>query len=91
MRIARTAFLAVGALAASIVLSGCREDEKDRPLAYDKGHYAGKPDSALSEDARRMLTDRVRHQSGLDSASGGTPGISGMSSTADVRPPAPRK
>jgi len=87
MRIAKTALLTAGAIAASVVLAACRDDEKGRPLAYDKGHYAGKADTGPSEEARRKLADRVRNQSGLDSASGGTPGISGVSSSADVRPP----
>jgi len=91
MRTAKTALLAAGAVAASVVLAACRDDEKGRPLAYDKGHYAGKFDNRISDEARRMLADRVQHQSGLDSGSGGAPSISGVSSSADVRPPAPRK
>jgi len=74
-------------LAASFMLGACREDEQGRPLGYNKGNYAGKPDTALSDEARRMIQDRVHYQGGGDAGSGGTPGISGVSSSADVRPP----
>jgi hypothetical protein len=91
MKTTKTVFLLAGAVATGLVLGACRENEQGRPLAYKKGQYAGNPDTAISEDARRSIMNRVQHQSGLDSASGGTSGISGVSPSADVRPPAPRK
>jgi hypothetical protein len=90
MKSIKTALLVSGIVAASLILGACRDDEQGRSLAYDKGNYAGKPDVPLSDDARRALMDRIHHQGGLDTPGGGTPGISGVSSSADVRPPAPR-
>lgn len=87
MKIVKTMLLVCSAAAACIVLSACRENEQGRVLSYDKGRYSGKPDAMLSDAARRSIQDRVHYQSGLDTVSGGTPGPSGASSSADVRPP----
>lgn len=39
----RAAFLALGLLVlAGTLLQGCREEEQDRILLFDKGHYIGK-------------------------------------------------
>ena len=83
MKTIKTALLVCGVVAASLVLGACREAEK--------GNYAGKPDTQISEDARRALMDRIHYQGGLDTPGGSSPGISGVSSSADVRPPEPRK
>lgn len=91
MKWMKTALLVGGVMATGLIVGACRENEQGRPLAYQKGHYAGNPDTPISEEARRSLMNRVHYQIGLDSASGGTAGISGASSSADVRPPEPRK
>lgn len=91
MKTVKTALLISSVMAASLVLGACRDDEQGRSLAYDKGNYAGKPDAQLSEGARRSLMDRIHHQGGLDTARTGSPGSTGPSSSADVRPPAPKK
>ncbi|MBT5050122.1 MAG: hypothetical protein HOM58_16600 [Rhodospirillaceae bacterium] len=90
MQTMRTAFLISGLVAASLTLGACRDEVQGRS-ANDKGNYAGKPDTQISSNARRALMDRIRHQGGLDSTGGGSVGNSGGSSSADVRPPAPRK
>ena len=83
----RTAFLVAGVVAAGLALGACRENEQGRPLNYQKGKYAGKPDTELSAEARRSIQDRVRHQGALTASPGGGAGLAGPSSSADVRPP----
>lgn len=87
--------VACAAILAS-ALVGCREDEQNRVLIYDKGTYAGKPDTQLSDASLRALRDRMRYQGGTDSiggpGAGGGGGFSGSthsgsSSAPDVRPP----
>ena len=90
MQTMRTAFLISGLVAASLTLGACRDEVQGRS-ANDKGNYAGKPDAKLSNSARRALMDRIHHQGGLDTASGGASGTSGAAPGADVRPPEPRK
>jgi hypothetical protein len=34
----------------NLLVQGCREDEQNRSLTYDKGSYQGQPDQALSDD-----------------------------------------
>lgn len=41
---------------------GCREEEQDRPLTYDKGTYQGPADAALSEESRDALRQRATQQ-----------------------------
>ncbi|MEE8445494.1 MAG: hypothetical protein V3S44_09105 [Alphaproteobacteria bacterium] len=84
----RTMLLVGGVVAASLALGACRENEQGRPLSYDKGKYAGKPDTEISAAARRGIRDRVRHQGALTASPGGGAGLPGPSSSADVRPPA---
>jgi len=84
----RTVLLVAGVVAAGMALGACREDEQGRPLKYDKGNYAGKPDTELSAAARRSLHDRVRYQGALTASPGGGAGLAAPSSSADVRPPA---
>ncbi len=91
MKKMKTALLLSSVMAASLVLGACRDEEQGRSLAQNKGNYAGKPDAKLSDAARRSIMDRIHYQGGLDSGSGGTPGISGVAPGADVRPPEPRK
>lgn len=47
-------------LAAGVTLPGCRPEEQGRMLSYEKGHYLGKPDTALSEAQRDALQQRSR-------------------------------
>ncbi|MEQ8818461.1 MAG: hypothetical protein RLO51_10570 [Thalassobaculum sp.] len=54
---------AVAGLVALVALAGCREDEQDRPLSYDKGVYQGKADDALPEGTSDVLRQRAQHQS----------------------------
>lgn len=51
------ALLAVLALAAA--LGGCRADEQNRPLHFDKGKYEGKQDESLSADQLKALRERA--------------------------------
>jgi hypothetical protein len=53
----------VGAvLIAMAAVSGCRKEEQNRPLAYEKGTYLGKPDQKLTEEQRQELRARARNQ-----------------------------
>ena len=51
----------LGALA-SLLLQGCREEEQDRPLLYDKGSYLGEPGPPLDERQVEQLRSRARNQ-----------------------------
>lgn len=85
MKPIKTALTIGCVVALALTLAACRDDEDGRPLAYDKGNYAGKPDTALTDAARRAVQDRIYYQSGVDGTGGGA--SSGASSSADVRPP----
>jgi hypothetical protein len=53
----------IAALAASVLLvEGCREEEQDRPLVYDKGTYQGQPDQQLAQDQIEALRQRATRQ-----------------------------
>ena len=55
--------LALGCAVAVVAsLGGCREDEQDRVLIFDKGKYAGKPDTPVSAEAHKALRQRGQHQ-----------------------------
>lgn len=56
---------AVALFAASVVLSGCEEDEQDRVLLYEKGTYLGDEDQSLNEDTLDQLRSRTRSQEGV--------------------------
>ena len=43
---------------AAVTLAGCDEEERNRPLHYEKGVYGGKPDQELTEEERRKLRQR---------------------------------
>jgi hypothetical protein len=45
-----------------LVAQGCREEERNRPLTYDKGTYQGQPDPALSGEQVEMLRQRAAGQ-----------------------------
>ncbi len=70
-----------GLLVLVAALGGCREEEQGRILIFDKGNYAGKPDTPRSADAKLAQRERMRRQSGLGGIG------SGESRAADVRPP----
>ena len=46
----------------ALAMQGCREDEQDRPLTYDKGVYRGQPDQALNEQQVETLRQRSAAQ-----------------------------
>lgn len=46
----------------ALVAQGCREDEQNRPLTYDKGTYQGQPDEALSDQQVEALRQRSAGQ-----------------------------
>jgi len=52
----------LGVFAAGLLLQGCREDEQDRPLLYDKGTYLGQPDPRLEPQRVDELRARARNQ-----------------------------
>ena len=45
-----------------LALGGCREEEQDRPLMYEKGTYQGKTDNVLTADEARALQERGNMQ-----------------------------
>lgn len=49
-------------LLAMAAVSGCREEEQNRPLTYEKGTYQGKPDQQITEAQRQELRSRARNQ-----------------------------
>lgn len=53
-------WLAIAGIA--LVAQGCREDEQNRPLTYDKGTYQGQPDEALSDQQVEALRQRSAGQ-----------------------------
>ena len=63
----RGRFAAAGATVVILLaaLGGCREEEQNRPLQFEKGVYSGAQDEALSEEARDALRGRVREQGAL--------------------------
>jgi len=59
----RLRIVAIGTvLIAMAAVSGCREEEQNRPLAYEKGTYLGKPDQKLTDAQRQELRARARNQ-----------------------------
>ena len=66
-------------LVVALALAGCRESEQGRVLLFEKGSYLGKPDTAISEEARRALRQRSELQRGtttLLGPAGGRPALS---------------
>jgi hypothetical protein len=53
-------WLAIAGIA--LMTQGCREDEQNRPLLYDKGTYEGQPDQALSAEQVDALRQRSARQ-----------------------------
>lgn len=52
----------LAAAGVAALVAGCRENEQNRPLAFDKGVYGGPADQEVSEETRKQLQDRVRLQ-----------------------------
>ena len=52
----------IAAAVAILALAGCREDEQDRTLRYDKGIYSGTPMPEITDDTRDTLRDRAQAQ-----------------------------
>jgi hypothetical protein len=75
------------ALVAALTLGGCREEEQDRVLRFNKGEYAGRPDQPLTAEAREALKERMRHQGGLGGVDHGPAARQPAVSGGDVRPP----
>lgn len=48
----------------AIGLGACREEERNRPLAYEKGVYNGPRGVELTEEQLRNLRQRARQQAG---------------------------
>ncbi len=86
MRPAKFVLLLGCVAAAGVSLGACREDEQGRVLIFEKGVYLGKPDTPVSEDARRALSARIQHQNERAGPKGG--GGSPSGAPPDVRPPA---
>jgi hypothetical protein len=45
-----------------LAVQGCREDEQNRPLLYDKGSYRGQPDPPLTDEQVDALRQRSAGQ-----------------------------
>jgi hypothetical protein len=52
----------LGALAVGLLLQGCREDEQNRPLLYDKGTYSGESEPPLAPQQVDELRERTQNQ-----------------------------
>jgi|TARA_A100001015_G_scaffold219053_1_gene246299 hypothetical protein len=48
--------------ALTLTVSGCREEEQNRILSYDKGNYLGQADTALTKDEESALKSHVMRQ-----------------------------
>jgi hypothetical protein len=49
-------------LMAGLAMSGCRKEEQNRPLEFQKGTYLGEQDQNLTEEQLRDLRQRARAQ-----------------------------
>ena len=92
-RIAQIGITVICAVVLAAALAGCREEEQNRVLIYDKGSYAGKADTQLTPANLQAMRDRMRYQGGTDSvggpgagAGGGSSAGQGAASAPDVRP-----
>lgn len=56
MRVTKISLILLAAI--TLVLGGCQDE--DRPLSYNKGVYAGKPDKALTS----AQVEALRHRGG---------------------------
>ena len=60
----RWAFLACCLVAGGFALMGCRSEEQNRIIRFEKGTYLGKPDQKLNEEQINELRYRARGQQG---------------------------
>jgi hypothetical protein len=58
----RSLLVGLCALVASAALQGCRKEEQDRVLYFDKGTYLGKPDEPLTDEQVEALRQRASGQ-----------------------------
>jgi len=49
-------------LVAGLAISGCRKEEQNRMLEFDKGEYLGKSDQSLTEEQLTELRHRANNQ-----------------------------
>lgn len=63
MLVRKVTVLAISALLVA-GLGACREEDRNRPLASEKGVYTGPTGTKLSDDQMRMLRQRSRLQAG---------------------------
>lgn len=59
---ARLPIIAGCLVLAALAISGCRKEEQNRPLQFEKGTYLGQQDQTLSEDQLRELRQRANAQ-----------------------------
>jgi hypothetical protein len=59
---ARRAVTLLALASLTITVPACREDEQDRPLAYDKGTYQGQADQKLDQAQVEVLRQRAAEQ-----------------------------
>ncbi|MDH5556680.1 MAG: hypothetical protein OEZ03_04970 [Alphaproteobacteria bacterium] len=52
-----------GLLMAGLAMGGCRKEEQNRTLLFEKGTYLGNPDQALTDEQRADLRYRASKQS----------------------------
>ncbi len=52
----------LGALGFALILQGCRQEEQNRPLSYNKGTYQGPADQALDAQQVDRLRSRAEYQ-----------------------------
>jgi hypothetical protein len=49
-------------LVAGLAISGCRKEEQNRTLEFDKGTYLGEPDQSLTDEQLTELRYRANGQ-----------------------------
>lgn len=49
-------------LVAGLAVSGCRKEEQNRPLQFEKGTYLGEPDQQLTDEQITELRYRANTQ-----------------------------
>ena len=49
-------------LVAGLAISGCRKEEQNRTLEFDKGTYLGEPDQSLTDEQLTELRHRANGQ-----------------------------
>lgn len=57
--------LGLAALLGGALLVGCKEEEQDRILLFEKGTYLGQDDDTMGTTTPEQLRDRARNQGAL--------------------------